>query len=422
MRRTRAGAVLAAMVAAGVALAGGVVSGVWAAAAPTSGTYSLVNAGSGLCLDVPGGSTADGTQLVQYGCNSAANQSWTVTSVSGGVTLKAGNSGKCAGVKGASTSAGAAVQLESCSGASSQTWQLTASGSNYRVVNANGGKCLNIKDNATSASALVQQNSCDSVSTKQWTLNPAGSTPSNTPTSTPTTTPTSSPGSWPSANGQQAVSSTISVSGTLDGGLKRYYATGNMGDGGQSESQLPIFELANGAVLKNVIIGAPAADGVHCLGTCTLQNVWWEDVGEDAATFMGTSSSQTMTIDGGGARSATDKVFQHNGPGTMYIRNFQVSDFGKLYRACGNCTNSYKRDVVISNVTATSPGKSLAGINTNWGDTARFSNITIVNDSSKKIVICEKYKGVPKGSEPTKIGSGADGTNCLYSSSDITYR
>ncbi len=43
-------------------------------------------------------------------------------------------------------------------------------------------------------------------------------------------------------------------------------------------------------------------------------------------------------------------------------------------------------------------------------------------NSSKKIVICEKYKGVPKGSEPTKIGSGAGGTNCLYSDSDITYR
>ncbi|WP_405144967.1 pectate lyase [Sphaerisporangium sp. NBC_01403] len=413
---------LVVLVAAGVALAGVVVSGVSAAAAPTSGSFALVNAGSGLCLDVPGGSTADGTQLVQYGCNGGANQSWTVTSVSGGVTLKAGNSGKCAGVRGASTSAGAAVELQSCSGASSQAWVLTASGSSYRVVSANGGKCLNIKDNSTASGGLVQQNSCDSVSTKQWTLNPTGSNPTSTPTSTPTTTPTGSPGSWPSANGQQAVSSTIGVSGTLDGNLRRYYATGNMGDGGQSESQLPIFELANGAVLKNVIIGAPAADGVHCLGTCTLQNVWWEDVGEDAATFMGTSSSQTMTIDGGGARSATDKVFQHNGPGTMFIRSFQVSDFGKLYRACGNCTNSYKRDVVISNVTATYPGKTLAGINTNWGDTARFSNITIVGDSGKKIVICEKYKGVPKGSEPTKIGSGADGTNCFYSSSDITYR
>ena len=33
-----------------------------------------------------------------------------------------------------------------------------------------------------------------------------------------------------------------------------------------------------------------------------------------------------------------------------------------------------------------------------------------------------KYKGVPKGSEPTEIGEGADGVNCLYSPSDITYQ
>jgi hypothetical protein len=423
-RRRKAGTTLAVASAAGVALVAGLVTGIpAAAAAPTSGAYTLVNVGSGLCLDVPGGSTSDGVQLAQNGCGGGAGQTWNLSAASGGVVLKAAVSGKCAGVKDASTSAGKAVQQETCSGASSQTWQLVASGSNYRVVNANGGKCLNVKDSSTSAGALVQQNSCDSVTSKQWTLAPGGSTGPTSPPGSPT--PPASPppsGSWPGANGQQAVSATISVSGTVDGNLRRYYATGAMGDGGQSESQSPIFELANGAVLKNVIIGAPAADGIHCLGTCTLQNVWWEDVGEDAATFIGTSASQTMTIDGGGARSATDKVFQHNGPGTMYIRNFQVSDFGKLYRACGNCTNSYKRDVVLSNVTATSPGKALAGINTNWGDTARFSNITIVNDSSRKIVICEKYKGVPKGGEPTKIGSGADGTNCLYSDSDITYR
>ncbi|MGW5266405.1 pectate lyase, partial [Microbispora sp. NPDC004025] len=285
--------------------------------------------------------------------------------------------------------------------------------------------CLNTKDNSTSSGALVQQNSCDSAATKQWTLQSAGSQPSSTPTATPTMTPTTNPtqpSGWPSPQGSQAVTSTISVSGTLDGGLKRYYASGSMGDGGQSESQKPIFELANGATLRNVIIGSPGADGVHCLGSCTLQNVWWEDVGEDAATLLGSSSSQVMTIDGGGAKSASDKVFQHNGPGTMIIKNFQVQNFGKLYRACGNCTNSYQRHVQMSNIVATTPGKTLAGINTNWGDTARFSNITIVNDSSHKIVICEKYKGVPKGSEPSKIGEGPDGTNCLYNSSDITYR
>jgi hypothetical protein len=235
------------------------------------------------------------------------------------------------------------------------------------------------------------------------------------------TAPAASAATWPTPTGQQPVSATINVSGTLDGGLKRYYGTGALGTGGQSESQSPIFKLANGAVLKNVILGAPAADGVHCTGTCTLQNVWWEDVGEDAATFKGTAASQTMTIDGGGARFAADKVFQHNGPGTMYIRNFQVSDFGKLYRSCGNCSTQYRRNVVISNVTATYPGKTLAGINTNYGDTARLSTVTIFGDSGRKIVVCEKYKGVTSG-EPTKIGSGADGVNCLYSASDITYR
>jgi pectate lyase len=80
------------------------------------------------------------------------------------------------------------------------------------------------------------------------------------------------------------------------------------------------MRLADGAVLKNAVIGRPASDGLHCDGTCYLQNVWWEDVGEDAATLDGSSSSQVMTIECAGARHAADKVFQHNGPGTMIVR------------------------------------------------------------------------------------------------------
>jgi hypothetical protein len=211
---------------------------------------------------------------------------------------------------------------------------------------------------------------------------------------------------------------TIKVAGKFDGGNKEYYG---IGDGGQGESQAAMFEVAEGGSVSNVLIGAPAGDGIHCAGSCTLTNVWWLDVGEDAATFLGTSSSMKAYVIGGGAAKASDKVFQHNGAGTVYISNFQVQDFGKLYRACGNCTNHYQRNVVLSNITATSPGKTLVGINTNWGDTAKFSKITIVGDSSKKIVICTKYKGVAKGSEPTKIGTGAD-ANCIYSASDITYK
>ncbi|MEU9510918.1 pectate lyase [Micromonospora sp. NPDC048170] len=235
----------------------------------------------------------------------------------------------------------------------------------------------------------------------------------STPTTPPPTTPP--PAGWPTPTSNHKVDATIDVPVSLDGGLKRYYG---IGDGGQGESQDPMFVLAPGATLRNVIIGAPAGDGVHCEGNCTLVNVWWEDVGEDAATFRG---GTTYTVDGGGARSASDKVFQHNGPGTVHIRNFRVESSGKLYRACGNCSTSYQRHVVMDNVTATST-KMLAGINTNWGDTARFSRITILNDPNRTTRICVKYRGVPKGSEPTEIGEGADGTNCLYSPSDITWR
>jgi hypothetical protein len=228
----------------------------------------------------------------------------------------------------------------------------------------------------------------------------------------------------PGNTGSIALSATKVVSGTFDGGMKRYYGTGALGTSGQSESQLPMFDLPSGGTLKNVILGSPAADGVHCEATCTLQNVWWEDVGEDAATFKPSSTSATMTVLGGGALHAADKVFQHNGVGgTFVIDGFQVEDFGKLYRSCGNCKSAQgKRTVVIRNVTATYKGSALAGINTNYGDSATFSNITIVGDSGKKIVICQKYIGNNTGAEPPKNGSDADGTYCKYSSSEIHYK
>jgi len=227
------------------------------------------------------------------------------------------------------------------------------------------------------------------------------------------------PPGWPTPTGQVNVNGTISVPASgLDGGLRRYCC---IGDGSQEESQDPMFDLASGATLSNVIIGAPAGDGVHCSVPCTLRNVWWEDVGEDAATFRGSGSPQFL-VDGGGARSASDKVFQHNGPGTVTIQNFQASNFGTFYRSCGNCSTQTQRNVIIRNVTLTRPGSRIAGININFGDTARFSGITIVNDPSRAMIVCQKYIGNNTGAEPPTAGTGADGTNCFYSASDLTYR
>ncbi|WP_306322496.1 MULTISPECIES: pectate lyase [unclassified Streptomyces] len=227
---------------------------------------------------------------------------------------------------------------------------------------------------------------------------------------------------WPSATGTKAVSSTISVSGTYDGGYKRFYGSGDLGGDGQDEGQDPIFNLKDGAVLKNVIIGSPAADGVHCAGSCTLQNVWWEDVGEDAATFKGTSTSSVYTVYGGGAKKADDKVFQFNGAGKLVVTKFQVSDFGKLVRSCGNCSTQYKnRNIIVNDVDVTAPGNSIVGINSNYGDTAALRSIRVHGDDDRDIEPCVRYQGNNTGAEPKKLGSGPDGTYCRYTAADITY-
>ncbi|GAA0553762.1 hypothetical protein GCM10010172_40410 [Paractinoplanes ferrugineus] len=248
-----------------------------------------------------------------------------------------------------------------------------------------------------------------------------GSTPTTGPTTRPTTGPTTGPtgnpgaptGAWPNSAGSVRISGTVSVSGTFDGGMKTYCC---IGDGSQSESQDPIFEIANGGTLQNVILGSPAGDGVHCLGTCTIRNVWWNDIGEDAATFLQTNGGTSYVI-GGGARNGSDKTFQHNGNGTVNISGFYLNGAGKLYRGCGNCTTSYQRHVVVDNVLLTGVDY-VVGINTNWGDTATITRVTVNSGA----VVCGMYKGVAKGSEPTYLGEGWNTGNCKVNRSDITYR
>ena len=212
-----------------------------------------------------------------------------------------------------------------------------------------------------------------------------------------------------SAAETQTVTATIQVTGTFDGGGDTFVGGGDLGDGGQSEGQDPIFELAAGATLTNVTIGSPAADGVHCSGSCTLSNVNWLDVGEDAATFRGTNA--TVVIDGGSAAHAADKVFQDDrvAGGSVTIRNFTVSDFGKLYRSCGNCSEQAARTATITNLTATAPGDVLAGVNANLGDKVTITDTTV----SSGIDVCNLFNGNDTGDEPTKISSEPDGVHCL---------
>ncbi len=391
--------------------------GATAATVDPNAWYVLVSRKSDKVLDVPG-ANGDGSPLVQTTRTDAASQQFRLVPVGDGwYELHHRASGKVVDLWEWSTAEGASFRLFADLDGANQRFRLADQSGYVRLLNRHSGKALQVAGASTAQGAAIVQGTDTKSYHQQWALAKVGSGGS-TPTPTPSASP-SSPGtpSWPSATGQQHVSSTISVSGTFDGGLVRYYG---LSSSGQDESQPPMFRLADGAVLTNVILGSGAGDGVHCAGTCTLQNVWWEDVEEDAATLKGSSPSQVMTVDGGGARHASDKVFQHNGPGTFVIRNFQAADIGKLYRSCGNCSTQYARTVVVQGVTVTAPAKTLVGINSNLGDRATLSGVTIVDDASRKVVICEEYRGVTSG-EPTKIGAGPSAA-CGYSPSAVVYR
>ena len=92
---------------------------------------------SGLTLDVAGGNTASGSQIVLGN----TNQQWTITSQLKGEIHGVG-SGRCLTVKDGSTEAGTPVQIYDCNGTESQTWTYDES---TRTLSVFGGtKCLNV--------------------------------------------------------------------------------------------------------------------------------------------------------------------------------------------------------------------------------------------------------------------------------------
>jgi pectate lyase len=212
---------------------------------------------------------------------------------------------------------------------------------------------------------------------------------------------------------------TTTVTGTFDGGGRSYGTS----CGGQAEGQQPVFLLKDGATIKNVVINSNAADGVHCEGSCTISNVVWQDVCEDAVTMMG-GSGKTMNINGGSAASASDKVIQHNGKGsTINISNFATyGSIGKLYRSCGDCSsNGGPRRVNISNTRVEKATAGVVGINSNYGDVATIRSLKIKGYKAGSPQVCVTYKGVNKGSgSSTKIGEEWNTAACNVSRSDVS--
>lgn len=197
------------------------------------------------------------------------------------------------------------------------------------------------------------------------------------------------------------------------------------------EGQKPVFILEDGATLKNVIIhgGLNGSDGVHCKGNCTLENVHWEDVCEDAATMLG-GAGKVMNVIGGSASHASDKVFQHNGKGsTVKVRDFTTyGDIGRFWMSCGNCSsNGGPRYLDIDRVNITgriwdSAKKTQSyaiRLNYNYGDKAKIRNLKVKNYTKGSPQICVQAVGVQPGGKQTNTGEHFNTAYCDISPSDV---
>ncbi|WP_122446826.1 pectate lyase [Pseudomonas viridiflava] len=195
-----------------------------------------------------------------------------------------------------------------------------------------------------------------------------GGTPTPTgPTGTPSPTgPTgigtsgsAPPVSFPTASSNPTIiNETIKVGPgeTFDGGGKTFTAGKALGDGGQGEGQKPMFELAEGATLKNVVLGDNAADGVHVRAASekavNVDNVHWTNVGEDALTVKGEGGAKVtnLNITNSSAQGANDKVFQLNADANVNVDNFKVKDFGTFMRTNGGQQGDWNLD--LKNISA----------------------------------------------------------------------
>jgi hypothetical protein len=203
----------------------------------------------------------------------------------------------------------------------------------------------------------------------------------------------------------------MSVSGVFDGGMNTIEGTLNDCSTGDQDSTTPIIEVANGGTVRNLVMGRRVGDGIHCLGSCTIENVWFPYVCDDAITIDG---SGTVTIRNSGFKGARDKTIQHNGSATVTIDNVYVETAGKLYRSCGEgCSSTATRSATLSNIVAIGVDE-IAGVSTR--DTVTMRNICVHRTFS----ICSVYNPGTSDETTTGVNSSNEGpnSNCVFTAND----
>ncbi|MFG2347565.1 ricin-type beta-trefoil lectin domain protein [Streptomyces phaeochromogenes] len=127
-----------------------------------SGGGAPIRGLAGKCVDVAGASSANGTPVQLYDCNSSAAQQWTVAS-DGSIRAL----GKCLDITGNGTADGSTVQLWDCGGGANQRWVVSAAGD---IVNPQANKCLDVTGNNSANGTRLQIWTCSGGANQKWTV------------------------------------------------------------------------------------------------------------------------------------------------------------------------------------------------------------------------------------------------------------
>jgi galactose oxidase len=138
-----------------------------------TGYTRITAASTSQCLDIYGGSTAAGAAAIQWPCNQAKNEQWTVQLYSANAfRIIEQATGDCLVVPGASLNAGVELVQEPCTGVKSELWSFTpvttTTGTSFQVVNANSGQCMSVSGNSSANADAITQWPCATVSNFLW--------------------------------------------------------------------------------------------------------------------------------------------------------------------------------------------------------------------------------------------------------------
>ena len=134
--------------------------------------YQIVNRNSGLVMDVSGGSTNAGAQVIQWTNHSGLNQQWSLVPDGNNYQIKNRNSGLVLDVFGGSKNAGANVIQWTNHNGLNQQWFLVPDGGYDLIVNVNSFLVADVSGGSTNAGAHVIQWTFHNGLNQQWELVP----------------------------------------------------------------------------------------------------------------------------------------------------------------------------------------------------------------------------------------------------------